>query len=91
VRLHPKDKISLYLQTHRLRLEMEGKVSSVKEQGIEQLLAKLSQNEQITSTMVVAHLARDRQGARRRSRAMARNESPCRLSAAMARSPEVIW
>jgi hypothetical protein len=50
--LSTKDKISLYLQTHRLRLEMEGKVSSVKGQGIEQLLAKLSQNEQITSNMV---------------------------------------
>jgi len=50
--LSAKDKISLYLQTHRLRLEMEGKVSSVKEQGIGQLLAKLSRSEQITSTMV---------------------------------------
>lgn len=47
-----KDKISLYLQPHRLRLEMEGQVSSVKEQGIEQLLARLSQSDQITSQMV---------------------------------------
>jgi hypothetical protein len=30
----------------------EGEVSSVKEQGIEQLLAKLSQNQQITGAMV---------------------------------------
>lgn len=50
--LSPKDKISLYLQTHRLRLEMEGKVASVKAQGIEQLLARLSQNQQITGAMV---------------------------------------
>ncbi len=50
--LSAKDKISLYLQTHRLRLEMEGKASAVKEQGIGQLLARLSPSEQITSTMV---------------------------------------
>ena len=50
--LSVKDKISLYLQTHRLRLELEGKVASVKEQGVEQLLARLSQNNQITASMV---------------------------------------
>lgn len=50
--LATKDKIALYLQTHRLRLEMEGKVESAKQQGIEHVIAKLAAGQQVTNQMV---------------------------------------